>query len=155
MASGMAVDSSARVAVDGLCRNGWCTVAMDSREAGAVQEATAQFNQFFLSPFGHKEKFRRCAGRSFENRKHKRGCSASSRVLPTAGVGFLSGPTRQWFHLVAGAMEGMSWPEALQPAIVPVVRPTGVLICYADLPSSQPCAASISWSCANMWLPPS
>ena len=95
------------------------------RAIDAANEASAAF---FRLPAEAKAGYRRAAAAAGGQLPQTQPQQFGDRVLATAGVGYLQGPTREWLHLAADdpTMAAMRWPsDSLRSAVLALLALCG------------------------------
>lgn len=96
---------------------------LTAEQCDIIETANCCAAEFFALALAAKRSHRRAAGASSGN--PGAGPRGGARTVATAGVGYLSTPAREWFHLAAdpGALAKTRWPsEAFQQAILQLLR---------------------------------
>jgi isopenicillin N synthase-like dioxygenase len=118
----MAVAATAAAAAQQLRSHGWCLLQLTPDECRSIDAANRAAAEFFVQPMQAKTSMRRAASTVGGALPPPAGDGASTvparpRVA-TGGVGFLTGRTREWFHLAADdeTLSAMRWPSAVLQA---------------------------------------
>ena len=97
----------------------------------AIDAANEESAAFFRLPADAKAGYRRAAaaaGGALPNQPQPQQQQSGDRVLATAGVGYLQGPTREWLHLAAddSTLAAMRWPsDSLRSAVLALLALCG------------------------------
>lgn len=100
------VEAETAEAVHCLERNGWCLISLGDEEVAVVGKAALHCLQFFRRDIACKSPFRYAWQANTASDSSLRQVGA-----PYAGVGYLQGSTREWFHLAVDALPGVLWPS--------------------------------------------
>jgi hypothetical protein len=120
-------------AVQHLRDRGWCLLSPSPEQRDAIEAANRCAAEFFAQPLAAKRSLRRAADTAAAQPETgstvcpppRQPDPTRARQVATAGVGFLSSPAREWFHLAAdpAALSQMRWPsEAFQRATLRLLR---------------------------------
>ena len=103
----------AAAAAQQLRAHGWCLLRPTPGECQAIDEAIEAAAAFFAQSTTLKASTRRAAAGAGAAAGASAAAPDRQRVA-TGGVGFLAGPTREWFHLAAddATLAAMRWPSA-------------------------------------------
>ena len=107
----MAAARDGATAAQQLRARGWCLLRPTPGECQAIDAANDDAAEFFALPAPRKAS--RAAAAAAPGAAAAAAAPGRRRVA-TGGVGFLTGPTREWFHLAAddATLEATRWPSA-------------------------------------------
>lgn len=119
--------SEITAAAQELRTRGWCLISITEQQRDIVKTANSCAAEFFELPLADKRSFRHAAASCSEQcvNVHGQPSARKARAVATAGVGFLSSPAREWFHLAAdpATLGQMQWPsEAFEQAILQLLQ---------------------------------
>jgi isopenicillin N synthase-like dioxygenase len=120
--------SEITAAAQELRGRGWCLLSVTEQQCDVIEAANGCAAEFFALPLAAKRSLRRaaaCSDQSSYVNVQGEPSAGKARAVATAGVGFLSSPAREWFHLAAdpATLGKMRWPsEAFGQAMLQLLR---------------------------------
>lgn len=101
---------------------GWCMLPLTAEQCDIIETANCCAAEFFALTLAAKRSHRHAAG---PDNPGMRLSPREARMVATAGVGYLSTPAREWFHLATdpAALAKTRWPsKAFQQAMLHLLR---------------------------------